>query len=184
MKNVLNTAPTIEPVGPQDLIEHSRIDAHEEDAYLTTLLAEGREAVEEITWRKLITQTWDQSYDGWEDPLKIAWAPVSSITSVTYVDADGDTQTLADTVYELGDNNSLGIVRRKYDQVWPTIRGHADDITVQYVCGYGTTAADVPWQLRAAIRIHAAHYWIHREGEEPLPRAFYDLVRGDSARRF
>lgn len=184
MKSVLATAATVEPVTPVDLIEHSRIDAHDEDVFLGKLLKEAREAVEEIIWRKLIEQTWDQSFDGWEDPMYLVWAPASSITSITYVDNDDVTQTLGATIYELGDENGLGIVRRQHDQVWPTCRGHPDDITVKYVCGYGAAASDVPAQLKAAIRIHAAHNWIHREAEEPLPQGFYDLIRGDSARRY
>ncbi len=183
-KLVLVTAPTILPVTPQNVIEHSRIGTHQEDQLLRTLIAEAQNAVEEITWRKLITQTWDEFFDAWENPLRLQHSPVQSITSITYLDGDGATQTLSTDIYELGDDNGLGVVRKKYDQQWPTIRSHEDVITVRHVCGYGASADDVPVSFKSAIRLHAAHNYIHREGEMPLPEAFDDLLSIESARRY
>lgn len=183
-KLVLVTAPAIPAVTAQDVIDHSRISTHQEDRLLGQMVTEAQNVVEETTWRKLITQTWDQFFDWWSDPLHLQHSPVQSITSITYLDSDGATQPLADTVYELGDDNGLGIVRRKFDQVWPTLRYHPDSITVRYVCGYGDAASDVPGSLRSAIRIHAAYSYVNREGEEPMPKAFDDLIGIESARRW
>lgn len=183
-KLVLVTAPTVQPVTPQDVIDHSRVSTHQEDRLLGTMVSEAQNVVEETTWRRLITQTWDQFFDWWTDPLPLTWSPVQSITSITYVDENGDTQTLSTDIYELGDHNGLGIVRRKFDQVWPTVRSQQDAITVRHVCGYGDAAGDVPGSLRSAIRIHAAYSYINREGEEPMPKAFDDLIGIESARRF
>lgn len=180
----LVTGPTVLPVTAQDVIDHSRINTHQEDRLLGTLVAEAQHIVEETTWRKLITQTWDQQFNWWSDPLCLQHSPVQSITSITYIDEDGDTQTLSTDIYELGDDNGLGIVRRKFDQVWPTVRSHPDAITVRHVVGYGDAATDVPGSLRSAIRIHAAYSYVNREGEEPMPQAFDDLIGIESARRW
>ncbi len=183
-KLVLVTAPTALPVSTQDLIEQSRIGTHQEDAFLGTLIAAAQSAVEDSAWRKLITQTWDELFDWWEDPLRLQHSPVQEITSITYLDADGDTQTLSTDIYELGDDNGLGVVRKKFDQQWPAVRSHQDVITVRHVCGYGDSAGDVPDSFKSAIRLHASHNYIHREGAEPLPEAFQDLLRIESARRY
>ena len=183
-KLVLITGPAVPAVTAQDVIDHSRIGGHQEDRLLGTMVTEAQEIVEQTAWRKLITQTWDQYFDAWSDPLRLDHSPVQEITSITYVNENGDTQTLSTDVYELGDRNGLGIVRRKYDQVWPTVRGHADDIIVRHVCGYGDAATDVPGSLRSAIRILAAHTYVCREGDEPMPKGFDELIGIESARRY
>ena len=182
-KTELVTGPTVEPVTVADLLEHSRIDSHEEDGFLKTLLADALKAVEDRTWWKLITQTWDQYFDEWDDLLVLDHQPVQSLTQITYTDAAGNSQTLSSSIYELGEWNGLGVVRRQYDQNWPTARGHEDVITVRYVCGYGDAASDVPENLRAAIRLHAHHSYKYR-GQESLPGVFYSLTDADTARRF
>ncbi len=184
MKSVLVTGPTAEPVSTQDVVEHSRIQSRQEDRLLDSMVLEARAVAEDTTWRKLITQTWDDSFDRWTDPLRLRQSPVQSITSVTYLDADGATQTLSTSIYELGDEEGLGVVRRQFDQVWPTLRGHVDDITVRYVAGYGDDADDVPYEFKAAIRLMAAHSYVHREGEMPIPQAVWDLLSVHTAKRF
>jgi len=121
-----------------------------------------------------LTQTWDQYFDEFEDPLYLRYPPLGSVTSVKYVDANGDTQTLASSVYEAGEENEIGIVRRQYNQDWPSVRGHEDVVIVQFVCGYGGQA-DVPERIKHAIRLHAGWFYRNREGQL-LPDAFYRLL--------
>jgi len=65
----LVTAPTGRVVTPGDLRTHARIDATDEDAYLEELLDAAQDEAESFTWRKLLTQTWDQYFDEFDDPL-------------------------------------------------------------------------------------------------------------------
>jgi uncharacterized phiE125 gp8 family phage protein len=92
----------------------------------------------------------------------LPYPPVQSITSVKYYDSAGAQQTIAATVYELGDDNGVGIVRLKYDQQWPSGRGHYDDIVIRAVVGYGAEAA-IPPALKLAVCEVAANAYEFRE---------------------
>lgn len=182
MKLELITAPTEDAVHIPDFLDHARFSDRHEDPQIKRLLQAAQKEAEEYLWQKLITQTWDEYFDAFANPLKLSYPPLSSVTSVKYVDTDGVTQTLATSVWEAGDEDGIGTVRLAYNQSWPSVRGHEDTVIVRFVCGYGGRE-DVPEQIRQAIRIHALHYFRHREGE-PTPKAFYDLLRPYSARRF
>lgn len=175
-KVTLITAPTLtSPVTVDDLLAHSRIDSDEENTELVALLAAATDEAESYTWRRFLTQTWDFYYDEFTDPMRLYYPPVSSITSVKYLDSNGTLQTLSSTYYELGEVNGEAVCRLKYNMSWPTARDHPDAVVIRCVCGYGDSE-DVPPQILHAIRIHAAHYFEHREGEVPLPAEFARLL--------
>lgn len=159
----LATAPTVEPVSADELKSHLRIDGTDEDAYLAALIEAAREHVEEITWRALISQSWDFYLSEFKNPIKMPRPRLISVTHIKYYDTAGVQQTLADTVYELDTASEPGFVRLKYGQSWPTCRGHEDDIVIQFKAGYGTTAASVPRPIRQAILLLAGHWFENRE---------------------
>lgn len=164
-KMTIQTAATVEPVSGEELKSHCRITEADADTTrdLAALGMAARQRVETITRRALCLQTWDQYFDCFADPLVLRLPPTSSVTSVTYLDPDGDTQTCAATVYELGEDNGVGIVRRKYNQNWPTdVRLHPDAVIVRLVAGYATAAA-VPYQLKHAIKLLVGSWNENRE---------------------
>jgi len=181
-KLVIVTEPDGRVVSAADLYVHCRIDADDEEGYLEDLSDDAQAAAEYVTRRKFLTQTWDQSFDYFDDPLWLSYPPVSSVTSVTYTDQAGDTQTLSTDVYELGEVDGINVVRRKYDQVWPVTRAHTDVVTVRFVCGYGA-ATDVPREIIQAIELHAGWYHRNREGDTP-PAAFQNKLGSYRAMRF
>lgn len=173
-KASLVTAPTGDVVTVADLKVHCRIDGSDEDAYLATLLDNAEAEAEAYLWQKLLTQTWNEYFDGFTDPLKLRYGPVSSIGTLTYTDSNGASQTLATSVYELGQVDGVYVVRRKYNQTWPDTRSHEDVVTVPYICGYGAANA-VPERIKHAIRLHAATAYRNREDGAP-PEAFFRLL--------
>lgn len=161
-KRVIATAATVEPISLAELRAHLREPDHAEDEYLAGLITAAYKWCEDFTWSKFCTQTWDEYFDGFASPLKLWHPPVSAITSVTYTDTDGDSQTLSTDYYELGQVDGLGVCRLKYNQTWPSTRCHYDVVTVKYVCGYGAASA-VPTPIKHAIKLVAAHLFNHRE---------------------
>lgn len=170
----LVTGPSGNVITPDDLSRHTRVDAPEDDTTLQELLQAAEAEAEEYCWRRFLTQTWDQFFDEFEDPLYLRYPPLSSVTSVGYTDSNGDSQTLATSVYEAGEENGIGTVRRKYNQTWPDTRSHEDVITVRFVCGYGDSE-DVPERIKHAIRVHVGWYYRNREGQ-PMPEGFHNLL--------
>lgn len=164
---VLITASTGSVVSVSDLVAHSSLSGaiNAPDDELRRMLDDAVVEAEIVTRRRFLTQTWDQSFDAFCNPLVLRYPPLRSITSVKYVDTAGVTQTVSTDIYEAGDEDGIGIVRLKYLQLWPTgVRSHPDSVIVQFECGYGDTS-DVPETIKRAIRVHAAHHFENREGQ-------------------
>jgi uncharacterized phiE125 gp8 family phage protein len=184
MKRVLITAPAIEPISVAELRDQSRITGNDEDGHLAALITKARTYVEEKEWRAHITQTWDFYFDSFAPRLCLSKPPNQSITTVTYVDTNGDTQTVDSGVYELGEEDGLGFVRLAFNQDWPSdARIHPDTVIARVVCGYGGVSS-VPATTKHAISMLAAHWYDHREpvivGERsyvnPIPYAIEALM--------
>ena len=69
-----------------------------------------------------------------------------------------------------------------YNESWPTVRGHTNDVAYTYVCGYGDTGAAVPATLKAAIKLLVSHWSENREATitgtniAEVPLAVNDLI--------
>lgn len=188
-KDTLYTAPTIEPVSVSELRDHLRLDDHTESGMLSGFITAARTHLENIAWRAFISQTWDVYFDAFEAKMVVPRPPLSSITSITYVDTAGSTQTLSTSIYEAGIENELGHVRLQYNQTWPTTRGHSDDIRVRAVCGYGAASSSVPQPIRQAILLLAGYWYSQREtaSNESLskvPYAVESLIASYRCARF
>lgn len=88
--------------------------------------------------------------------------PVTSITSITYLDGNGDSQTLATTVYAFESSGVKQFVRLKYGQTWPTIRGDINGITITAVAGY-SSVANIPARIKQACLLLINH-WFENHG--------------------
>lgn len=153
-KNTSRTEPSTEPVTAAEVKTQTRIDYTEHDGELNALITTARKIAEEgYLWRALLTQTCIDKFDVFADAMELRWSPTIAITTVQYVDTAGTTQTLANTVYELGVINGAGVLRLKYGQSWPSIRSHEDAVTVTYTAGYGTAASNVPAPIRRGIML-------------------------------
>ena len=180
--NSTRAAPSVEPLEPARLKGPMRVDYTDDDVELLDAITEARDWAEQFLGRALITQTITEKFCTLGDTLELRWPAVQSITSVTYVDADGDTQTLAATVYELGDHLGIGQVRLKYNQTWPTTRTQADAVTCVYVAGYGAAASNVPKAIQNAM-IAYIQYRYDGSLDEQLLYAAKRLLCPYSARR-
>lgn len=148
------TEPTVEPLSIEDACEHLRIDYRDHDDMIAGLITSARKWLEEaVLWRCLITQTCVDCFDRFADPMRLHWSPVSSITSIAYLDTNGASQTLSTDVYELGTVYGVPVVRLKYGQAFPATRSHADVVTVTYAAGYGAASSNVPRPIRDALKL-------------------------------
>lgn len=164
----LITAPTSEPLTLDEAKQHLRVDTSDDDGLIAGYILAARHWVESQVG-PLMTQTWDYTVDGgWpivnnryqiDLPLK----PVQSITSVSYVDSAGATQTLSASLYQTVLNTPTASVVRAYSQSWPTVRDQPACITVRFVAGYGAHPGSVPDPLRVAIQMLVGSFYEHRE---------------------
>ncbi len=147
-----SVGPSVEPVSLTELKAHLHVDHTDDDLALTGLIALGRQAVERDTGRSLITQTWVLRMDEWPARcIELLHPPVQSVSSITYVDGAGVTQTWSSAEYVVDLYSQPGLVRLAYGCSWPSVRGDDRGIAVTYVTGYGAAGSDVPYELRQAM---------------------------------
>jgi len=159
----LVTAPAEEPLSTDDAKTHLRVDHSSEDTYIAALVESARLDVERHTGRALVTQTWDlklRRFPAGGIPIRLPKAPLQSITSISYVDANGTTQTWDAANYSAdapaGEFADRGLLVPDYGVIYPATQGHIFDVTVRLVAGYGAAAA-VPEGLVEAVRLLVAH---------------------------
>ena len=128
------------------------------DAELTRLITVARNHVESYCGIRIGAQTIVAKCDSFDDLARLPDAPVTSITSITYVDTDGVTQTLATSVYELRADDLDAAVVLKFNQSWPAIQP-GSRIIVTAVVGY-TTA---PPAVHHAMLVHIADHFADHE---------------------
>ncbi|HUT92362.1 MAG TPA: phage head-tail connector protein [Thermoguttaceae bacterium] len=159
-ESVQTVAPTASPVTLGDLRAHLRITGHDEDAYLQALIDMAVDALQAKAWRQFCTATYTMQFDDWADELRLPRPPLATVTSVKYYDTSEVLQTLATSVYEVITDQTPGLIRLKYQQTWPALRGHPDDILITYTCG--SSAAAVPSRTKQAVKLLAAHHYQQR----------------------
>ena len=183
----LVTAPTSEPVTLAQQKLHLRIDTSDDDTYINLCISAAREWVEGQTHRAIMAQTWNYGIDyGW--PFKfgahridLPLNPVPAQTSpstvvITYVDASGSTQTLAQTQYTLVGRRHGSYIVPAYDISWPDVRDVPNAITVRFLAGNSGSPVLVPQELHRAILILAGHYYENRETAIDAPKAVEALI--------
>jgi len=178
MSLTLITAPAALPVSLTELKAHCRIDSSDFDTYLTQLLNAATRHVEEICWRALITQTWKitlNRFPSGDAPIVLPRGSLASVSSVTYLDSDGDTITLDSADYVVSTKNEPGLIVPSYGTLWPACRDFVDSVQVQFVCGFGATSASVPNDLRTAVMLLAG--WMYEGIENDVALGGTDTIR-------
>lgn len=161
----LVTAPTQEPVTLTEAKAQLRLDIADDDGLLAGYLIAAREYIEGQTKRDLVTKTWDYTIDyGWpvrglRQYIRLPLNPVQSVTSVSYVDEAGVTQTLAANQYTVLSRMTYSAIVPAYDVTWNTTRRVPDAVTVRFVSGY----ENCPQDLKLAVMMLAAHWYENRE---------------------
>ena len=165
MKTVLITAPTALAVSVDEIKAHCRITSAEEDTYLETLITTAIEHIEQITGRKLVSQTWKLLLDEWPGDAEITlpFGECSAVNSIKYTDREGVATTWPAENYVVDKDSTPARVVIGYGLSWPSVELlHVNPIAVEFVSGYGV-AAKVPAPLKHAIKFLVAHWHENRE---------------------
>lgn len=165
-----------EPVTLAEAKLHLRVDHSVDDTLISSLISAAREECEHLLERAVSGQTLELSIDEFPaDGIKLPRPPVMSITSVTYVDEDGVTQTMASGDYYLDDAQAPAWLLPAYGLDWPAARAEANAVKVRYVAGY----ADCPELIRAWILLRVGTLYANREADSDkpaLPSPFADRL--------
>jgi hypothetical protein len=159
------------------------------DPYLAEIIRAAREYVEVNTNRALIRQQWRWTQDGFpprwfetaapyletasglqhpelldlhRDVIRLPKPPLISVDAVTYVDEDGNPQTLDPSQYFVNTSGVRGEIARAFDVPWPPTRWQQNAVTVDFTCGYGSASSNLPAIVRQAMRLLVEHYYNNR----------------------
>lgn len=151
----VTTPAAAEPVSRAQAKQQCNIDPDdtEDDALLDRLIAAARNHVEKYCGSRFAAQTITVKCDCFADMARLPEAPVASITSISYIDTAGNSQTLAASVYELRADGLEAAIVLKYSQAWPAIQP-GSRITVVAVVGY----AAAPEAVAQAMLGLVAHW--------------------------
>ncbi len=161
----------VRTVGPAEpllsLVEakaHLRVDHSEEDTLITSLVAAAEAYLDGWTGvlgRALVTQTWRQDFEAFEDALRLPLWPVASVSSVTYKDEAGTAQTVSASNYQLLADGLGAYVAIKPGLSWPSPGDHLAPVSVTYVAGQAV--ADVPAAIKHAALLMIGDLYRNRE---------------------
>ena len=195
--------PSQEPVSIDEAKLWIKQDVSDDDVLIAGLITAARDLCETYTDRALVTQTWlmvMDAFPGYIDRrsgaassvrtlatggwflLGSRWgfslpvAPVQSVTSLTYQDQYGNTQTLRPNVdYTVDLISSPGRIFPVFSTFWPLTQYAPNAVQVQFVCGYGVpsfgadsitwTGQPVPEAIRTAIKMIVSWMYNNRDSE-------------------
>lgn len=181
MGHRLTTPPTTPLLTADEAKAQCRFDEDAEDTHFVSLIARATRHCEEICKRAFITQTWTLTMDWWQDrrywscgAIYVPRPSLIAVTSISYVDDNGTTQTLASDQYRVDAASQPGRIEPAYGVTWPTTRRVIGAVTIVHTAGYGAASA-VPEDIKHAVVMMAAVMHRHREDYE-TPRAVMDLL--------
>lgn len=156
--------PSVEPITRAEAKLFLRETQDDQDAVIDRLIKYAREHIEKIaSGRQLITATYEMTIDGFPTIIYLPKAPVQSVTSIQYVDTDGDTQTLATSGYQTDFTSDPARIVEAYGEVWPETRDELNAVTVTFIAGFGDAASDVPENYKSlALRIVTDRFDVER----------------------
>lgn len=172
------SAPAARILSTADAKAHLRVDHSSEDDLIDAMVLaiEARlDGVEGQLGRALITQTWKMyrsSFPAYPDTtfkdyrIGLPLPPLQSVSSITYTDTNGDSQTLSSSLYTvINQGEEKGAVAPAYGQSWPSARCEPGSVAITFVAGYGAAATAVPANILAAAKLMLTDLYENRSGQ-------------------
>lgn len=185
-----SSAPAAEPVTLEEMKAHLRVTDTASDSYISSLITAARQWAEHYTGVRFVQRSFVWTLDEFPADSRTALifpvAPVDSVTSVTYLDTNGDSQTWSALLYRLSKDDHFPRLLPAYGESWPSARDISDAVTVTFVAGYDPDsnspvdhAANVPAPVKHAIKLLCGHWYENRM--ESVRDALSDIPYGAKA---
>lgn len=179
----IKTPPTAEPVLLAEIRQTLGITNDGDinrDTVIEGRIKAAREWVETHTRLALITQTWTGYACKWQSRFDLK-AKLQSVSSVKYLDTDGNLQTLESSQYQVDLFNSR--LYPAYGVTWPALREQFNAVQIEFVSGYGNAGSYVPQGIREAITFIVGQWENYQSSIEgavrpsTVPYAVLELLR-------
>lgn len=157
------TAPAVVAVSAADAKRFLHGVAEDEtDADIAALVEAATKYAETWLDQQLITATWDLYLPGFPDGLIELRPPLQSVTHIKYYDTANALQTWTSTYYEVDTDHLPGRVQPGYGYVYPSTYGRMDAVEIEFKCGYGDAATDIPDNILLAVKRLVHDYYERR----------------------
>lgn len=163
------TQPATEPVTLTEARLWIRYDGTLQNDVITALITAARKSIESWTNRTLVTTGYEYYVNDLCAVIQFPTSTVQSITSITYIDDNGDTQTLSNTLYTLDNISIINTVFLTPTQSYPSVLVQPNAVKITLLAGYGDIDA-VPENLKTVIKMRVAELFEHREANTTAPR--------------
>ena len=139
-----------------------------DDSKIDALIREAMVMAEERTDRSLMLQTWELVLDRFPcGAIVLPRPPFIAVSSLTYVDQDGVTQSLS--VGSPSDFQTIpsghwtrAMLLPNYSEVWPTARYQQDAVTVTFTAGYSDQSDPQLELIKSGMEVYIAERYKQR----------------------
>lgn len=129
----------------------------------------------------LLEQSWRKSMDCFPSCILLPGAPIKSVTAITYIDVNGDEQTVDPADYHVDLDSEPVRIEPSFGKSWPASRDMHGAVKVDYVLGE-SDPDDVAPDLIDAVCLLVGHRYENREAAaigvsvQALPLSFDSIV--------
>jgi len=148
------TTPAVtEPLSLADAKEHLKVDTVDDDALITAQIVAARKWIEQYCNRSLPSQTLTAYFDTapYSGLLMLPQSPCISVTSINYVDTDGNTQVWDSSKYDVDTSSVPARLCPAYGESWPSVRSQMNAVNVVYVAGQASVEEDIIHALKLIV---------------------------------
>ena len=133
---------------------HLRVSGTDQDDHITLLIEATTEKLERDINRGIISATWQQAmyaFPAEGQPIDIMMGMNTNVSSITYVDTDGVTQTLDPTLWTYSQARGC-VFNANAGECWPEVSADTvgDKVFVSFSCGVSDEGC-VPRMFKQAI---------------------------------
>lgn len=193
---VVVTPPAVEPITLDEAKLHLRVTDTNDDSYITGLIAVARQHIEKVLNRCFITQTLRMTLDSFPDlpnatlkffiptysvesylaraislmsgPLRLMRSPTTAVSTITYLDANGNTQTLAQNPapglpgYVVDTDSEPARIAPANNLPWAVTLAQQAAVKVTYSAGY-QDPDHVPETMKHSLKLMLGELYENRE---------------------
>ena len=163
------TAPTSEPISLEEARLHLRLDtsgsppSHPDDSIVESLITAARQNAEDYTGLKIASGVYEVRADSFKDfEISLETWPVTSVTSISYVDLEGNDQTLTVSDYDI-DTYARPARIKSMLTTFPA----AKEVTIRFTAGFtdgqSPNPYPIPQSIKAAMLLMIGHLYDNRE---------------------
>ena len=154
-----------DPVSLEEAKRHLRVDFDDDDVLIGDLVKAATLQAQSLCQRRFVTQTVEWVLDGWRPRLCPPIAPVTKdgVKSITYVDWTTQQPAVLDpSLYVVRTARESVEIYPAFGTIWPLVFPFSPEpVVVKFEVG--TAQADVPSNVKAAIKLIVGHLYDNRQ---------------------